>query len=61
MAKTGRRTLLIGESGLNYSLLANHVSKLFPLSFGIASIDVHGVDAADCLLHIHVHRVVRGT
>jgi hypothetical protein len=61
LARTGRRTLVIGEAPQLHQLLSNYVSKLFSLSFGIASLDVHGDDAADDLLHTYAHRVVRGT
>jgi hypothetical protein len=61
LARTGRRTLVIGEAPNVHQLLTNYVSKLFSLSFGITSLDVHGDDAADDLLHTYAHRVVRGT
>lgn len=37
------------------------VSKLFSLSYGIASLDVHGANPQDHMLHHFGHRVVRGT
>lgn len=61
LARTGRRTVVIGESPLLHQLLSNYVSKLFALSYGIASVDVQGDHAADQLLHTQAHRVVRGT
>ena len=42
-------------------MLTNYISKLFALSFGIASVDVQGAEASDHLLHTHAHRLVRGT
>ncbi|MFN7898467.1 MAG: hypothetical protein ACK5N0_02215 [Synechococcaceae cyanobacterium] len=61
LARTGRRTVVIGESPLLHQLLSNYVSKLFALSYGIASVDVQADHAADQLLHTQAHRVVRGT
>lgn len=37
------------------------MSKLFALSYGIASIEVHSADPQNQLLHDFGHRVVRGT
>jgi hypothetical protein len=61
LARTGRRTLVIGESSWVHPLLTNYISKLFSLSFGIASVDVQGGEVSDHLLHTHAHRLVRGT
>lgn len=61
LARTGRRSLVVGEAPWIHPLLTNYISKLFSLSFGIASLDVQGGDAGDHLLHTHAHRVVRGT
>ena len=61
LARTGRRTLVIGETGWVHPLLTNYISKLFALSFGIASLDVQGGEVSDHLLHTHAHRIVRGT
>ena len=61
MARTGRRTLVIGEAEGLHQLLNNFVSKLFALSYGITALEVHGADAGDHLLHGYAHRVVRGT
>lgn len=61
LARTGRRTVVLGESPLLHRLLANYVSKLFALSYGIASVDVQADHASDQLLHTQAHRVVRGT
>lgn len=43
-----------------YQLLKSYVSKLFSLSSGIASLEVHGANPQDNLLHDYGHRVVRG-
>lgn len=61
LARTGRRTVVIGEAEGVHQLLVNYVSKLFALSFSITSIDVQGADQGDHLLHTQAHRVVRGT
>ncbi|MEA5414001.1 hypothetical protein [Synechococcus sp. BA-132 BA5] len=61
MARTGRRTLVIGEAEGLHQLLNNFVSKLFALSYGITALEVHGADPGDHLLHGYAHRVVRGT
>lgn len=61
LARTGRRSLVVGEAPWIHPLLTNYISKLFSLSFGIASLDVQGADAGEHLLHTHAHRVVRGT
>lgn len=61
LARTGRRTLVIGEAAWIHPLLTNYISKLFALSFGIASVDVQGGEVGDHLLHTHAHRLVRGT
>lgn len=60
-ARTGRRTVVVGDSVWIHKLLTNYVSKLFALSFGIASVDVQGGEATDELLHTQAHRVVRGS
>jgi hypothetical protein len=60
-ARTGKRTLVIGDTHWVHQLLKNYVSKLFSLSYGIASLEVHGSNPQDHLLHDFGHRVVRGT
>ncbi len=61
LARTGRRTLVIGEVPGVQQLLGNYVSKLFALSFGVTALDVHTADPGDHLLHLYAHRLVRGT
>ena len=61
LARTGRRTLVIGDVPWVHQLLKAYVSKLFSLSYGIASLDVHGANPQDHMLHHFGHRVVRGT
>jgi hypothetical protein len=61
LARTGRRTVVIGEAEGVHQLLVNYVSKLFALSFGITALDVQGADPGDHLLHTQAHRLVRGT
>jgi hypothetical protein len=61
LARTGRRSLVVGETAWVHPLLTNYISKLFSLSFGITSLDVQGGEVGDHLLHTHAHRLVRGT
>jgi hypothetical protein len=61
LARTGRRTLVIGDVDWVQQLLTNFVSKLFSMSYGIAGLDVHGSNPQDEFVHEHAHRVVRGT
>jgi hypothetical protein len=60
-ARTGKRTLVIGDTHWIHQILKNYVSKLFSLSYGIASLEIHGDNPQDHLLHNFGHRVVRGT
>ena len=60
-ARTGKRTLIIGDVRWVHKLLKAYVSKLFSLSYGIASLDVHSANPQDHMLHHYGHRVVRGT
>ena len=60
-ARTGKRTLIIGDVHWVHKLLSAYVSKLFSLSYGIASLDVHSANPQDHMLHRYSHRVVRGT
>lgn len=60
-ARTGKRTLIVGDVDWVNQLLEIYISKLFALSYGIANIEVHGVDPQNHLLHIFGHRIVRGT
>jgi len=59
-ARLGKRTLVIGDVPYVHQLLESYVSKLFSLSYSIASIDVHGANAVDHLVHRFTHRVTRG-
>lgn len=61
LARMGKRTLVIGDVFWVNQLLKSYVSKLFALSYGIASIEIHGANPQDDLLHDFAHRVVRGT
>jgi hypothetical protein len=61
LARMGRRTLIIGDVPWVHQLLKVYVSKLFSLSYGIASLDVHGANPQDHMLHNFGHRMVRGT
>jgi hypothetical protein len=60
-ARTGKRTLIIGETPWVHQILGNFVSKLFSLSYGVASVDVHGANPQDDLVHCYAHRIVRGS
>ncbi|NJN24400.1 MAG: hypothetical protein HC810_08480, partial [Acaryochloridaceae cyanobacterium RL_2_7] len=60
-ARTGKRTLVIGDIRWVHQVLSSFVSKLFALSYGIASVDVQSADPQDHLLHGFSHRVTRGT
>ena len=44
LARLGRRTVLILGIPYVHQLLEAYVSKLFSLSYGVASVDVHGAD-----------------
>jgi hypothetical protein len=61
LARTGKRTLVIGDVPWIHQLLKVYVSKLFSLSYSIASLEVHGANPQDHMLHHFGHRVVRGT
>ena len=61
LARTGKRTLVIGDVPWVNQLLQAYVSKLFSLSYGIATIEVHSANPQNHLLHDFGHRVVRGT
>jgi hypothetical protein len=61
LARTGKRSVLIGEASWVHHLLTSYVSKLFALSYGITSLEIHGANPQDDLVHEHAHRVVRGS
>jgi len=61
LARMGKRTLVIGDVPWVHQLLKSYVSKLFSLSYGISSLEVHGANPQDHMLHNFGHRVVRGT
>ncbi|MEB3313805.1 MAG: hypothetical protein VKL98_06625 [Cyanobacteriota bacterium] len=52
---------MLGDTPWVSSTLENYVSKLFSLSYGIATLEVHRADPQDDLVHRFAHRVVRGT
>jgi len=60
LARLGKRTLVVGDVPYVHQLLESYVSKLFSLSYSIASLDVHGANAIDHLVHRFTHRVSRG-
>ncbi|MEY4806930.1 MAG: hypothetical protein RLZZ206_1319 [Cyanobacteriota bacterium] len=53
--------MLIGETPWVHQVLGNFVSKLYSLSSGLASVDVHGANPQDDLVHCYAHRIVRGS
>jgi len=59
-ARLGKRTIVIGDVPWVHQLLEAYVSKLFALSYSIASVDVHGANAVDHFVHRCTHRVTRG-
>jgi hypothetical protein len=61
LARTGKRTLVIGDTPWVQQILRIYVSKLFSLSYGITSLEIHGANPQDHLVHQFGHRVVRGT
>lgn len=61
LARLGKRTLVIADVPYVHQLLESYVSKLFSLSYSIASLEVHGANAVDHLVHRFTHRVYRGT
>lgn len=61
LARIGKRTLVIGDVPWVNQILQAYVSKLFSLSYGIATIDVHSANPQNHLLHAFGHRIVRGT
>jgi hypothetical protein len=61
LARTGKRTLVIGDVPWIQHTLRNYVSKLFSLSYGIASLEIQGANPQDHLVHKFGHRIVRGT
>ncbi|VEP14270.1 conserved membrane hypothetical protein [Hyella patelloides LEGE 07179] len=61
LARMGKRTLVIGDVPWVNQLLQAYISKLFSLSYGIATIEVHGSNPQNHFLHAFGHRVVRGT
>ena len=58
LARLGRRTVLILDMPYVHQLLEAYVSKLFALSYGAASVDVHGADPTDTFVHSFTHRQV---
>lgn len=60
-ARTGKRTLVVGDMPWVNQLLKTYVSKLFSLSYGVTSLEVHGANPQDHMLHEFGHRMARGT
>ena len=55
------RSLLIGDIPFVAQSIEAYVSKLFALSYSIASVSVASANPTDHLVHRHTHRVVRGS
>ena len=55
------RSLLIGDIPFVAQSIEAYVSKLFALSYSIATISVASANPTDHLVHRHTHRVVRGS
>ncbi|MFM2310958.1 MAG: hypothetical protein RLZZ04_234 [Cyanobacteriota bacterium] len=47
LARIGKRTLIIADVSWVNQLLESYISKLFSLSYGIASLEVHGSNPQD--------------
>lgn len=60
LARTGKRTLVIGDIPYVHQTLEAFVSKIFSLSYGFASLDVHAGNPRDHYLPRFGHRIVRG-
>lgn len=60
LARTGKRTLVIGDIPYVHQTLEAYVSKIFSLSYGFASMDVHAGNPRDHYLPRFGHRIVRG-
>lgn len=60
LARTGKRTLVIGDIPYVHQTLEAYVSKIFSLSYGFASLDVHAGNPRDHYLPRFGHRIVRG-
>lgn len=58
--RQGGRSLLIGDCPWVSQTLEAFVSKMFALSYSIATISVSSGNPLDHLVHRHTHRVVRG-
>lgn len=61
LARTGKRTVVIGDVPYVHQILEQYASKLYSLAPGHLSLDVHGANPGDHFLHRFGHRVVRGT
>ncbi len=61
LARMGKRTLVIGDIPYVHQLLESYASKLLSLSYAIATIEIHGANPGDHMLHRFGHRVTRGT
>lgn len=61
LQRTGKRTITIGGLPFVHQIMEMFVSKVFALSYGFASLDVHGGNPRDHFLARFSHRVVRGS
>ena len=56
-ARHGKRTLVVVDIPWVHQLTEVFVSKLFSMSYGFVSIDVHGASGLDHFVHRFTHRV----
>eukprot|EP00798_Chlamydomonas_sp_ICE-L_P031296 gene31296-6444_t len=60
MHRWGKRTVVICDVPFVHQITETYVSKLWALSYGMASLDVQGGSPQDHFVHRFTHRVVRG-
>ena len=62
LARFGKRTCYVLDvQPCVHQLVGAFASKLFALSFGLASVDVHSANPSDHFVHRALHRATRGT
>jgi hypothetical protein len=61
LARTGKRTIVIGDRSYVHQSLEIFLSKLNSLSKSATAVDVHGANPGDHMVARFGHRVVRGT
>ncbi|GLI64923.1 hypothetical protein VaNZ11_008318 [Volvox africanus] len=58
--RMGKRTIVVADVPYVHQIIETFVSKMYALSYGIASVEVHGANPVDHFVHRFTHRVVRG-